>query len=721
MRPDRRLSLWLWTTVLIMGAGAAPVRGQSFTFGQAQLYVTKTVDGSSVAPGDVVTYTLTYGNTGTGDATGIAISDVLPQGTSFVDATANGILFGSTVFWSAGSLSAGQTGTVTLRLRVNPGLPSGALITNTAQISSVEAPIGVPSNSATVTVNSTPLPSPLVVTKQVSAASAAPGQPLEFLITVRNNGAAPATGVTLTDPVPLGATAVSASDGGVVAGGVARWSLGVLAAGASRQVGLRVTVNNNAGSTITNTAQAGSDGVQPVSSNSVTVLVSAASNVTLTKSVDRAQAGPGEILTYTISFTNNGGAPVTNGSVFDVIPPGTQLVDASNNGQLSGNTLVWTIPALAPGAGGVVSFRAQVRNDVVPGTLISNQAQLAVAAQGTVLTSNTAVTTIAQPGVSLTLAKTVDRTAARPGDVITYTLSYSNLGPGTATNAEIADPVPPGLVFLDAQGNVQVDIPTRTLRFNLGSLPPGAFGTVSFRARVDGSVAAGTSLTNQATLRAGPAGAVSSNAVTTLIGVAGASGYAGTYRLIEGLNPSSMAVDSQNRFTIITVARDRLTPGLGAQGSLRADGSFDVTDPSGRVRFIGRVDPNARAATATVQRALAPSYTVVLPRAPEFSQVPEAFVGTFVGFATNMQGDRLTVLLTIDPGGNSTFQGDLIQSFPTLVRHRSGSYQITPTGVVGFGGRTDGQLQAAGNSLVLIYNYMVGGYQSLFQIPLSRR
>lgn len=728
MRPRSGILLWLWLAALVVGVGVAPVRGQNFNFGQAQLYVTKTVDRSNVAPGDVITYTLTYGNTGTGDATGVAISDVLPQGTTFVDTTGNGVLFGSTVFWSPGSVSPGQTGTVTLRLRANQGLPTGATITNTAQISSVEAPIGVPSNGATVTVNPTPLPSPLSVTKQVDVASAAPGQSLNFLITIRNNGSTPAGGVTVTDPVPVGTTAVAASDGGVIAGGVARWSLGTLAAGAARQVSLRVTVNNDAGNTITNTAQATSDGTQAVSSNSVTVLVSAASNLTLNKTVDKAQAGPGDVLTYTISFSNNGGAPVANGSLFDVIPPGTQFVDAANNGQLSGNTLVWTFSSLAPGTGGVVSFRVQVQNDVVPGTIIRNQAQLAVVAQGTVLTSNAALTTIAQPGVDLTLAKAVDRTAAQPGDVITYTLSYSNLGPGTATNVEIVDPVPQGLVFLDAQGDVQVDIQTRTVRFNLGTLPPSAIGSVSFRARVHESVTAETSLTNQASLTAaGQAAPVSSNAVTTVVGGVGASGYAGTYRLIEGLNPSSMTVDTQNNFTIITVARDRLTPGLGAQGSLRPDGSFDVTDPSGRVRFIGRVDPNAQTATATVQRAIGPAYSVLLPRAPEFSQVPAEFVGTFVGFATNPQGDRLTVLLTIDPGGNSTFQADLIQLFPTLIRHRSGSYQITPNGLVGFGGRTDGQLQAAGTGaegrqgLVLIYNYIAAGYQSLFQIPLNRR
>ena len=101
--------------------------------------------------------------------------------------------------------------------------------------------------------------------------------------------------------------------------------------------------------------------------------------------------------------------------------------------------------------------------------------------------------------------------------------------------------------------------------------------------------------------------------------------------------------------------------------------------------------------------------------------LPAALVGTFAGSGTNTRGDRLSVLLTVDPGGNSTFQADLIQLFPTLVRHRSGSYQVSTNGALSFNGRTDGVLQPGGNTLVLVYNYLTTGYQSTFQIPLVRR
>jgi uncharacterized repeat protein (TIGR01451 family) len=720
MRPLVRLYLALCWGLLLAGGAITPVLGQAP--GQSQLSLTKEVDRSTAQPGDVLTYMLRAFNTGGARATGVAISDLLPQNTTFVEATGGGVLFGDTVFWSPGELGPGQTGAVTLRVRVNAGVAPGTTITNQAQISSVETPVGVPSNSVSVTIATTPTTPPatqLAVTKAVDVASAAPGGTLNYQITVTNGGATPATGVFLTDPIPQGAIGVTASDGGVIANGIAAWNLGLLAPGAARQVGLRVQVNNTASGTITNTAQVTSAGsATPVASNSVSVTVNAGPALTVNKTVDRQTAAPGEILTYTLTVTNTGGT-VTGAALFDVIPTGTQFVQASNNGVLSGETVVWSFDNLAAGTGAAVSFRARVLEDTVAGTPISNQAQLAIPAQGSVLTSNTVTTTVAPPNAQLTLAKTADRTTARPGDLVTYTLTYTNVGTTVANNVAILDPLAVGLNFIDASGNVQIDVANRTLRFNLGSLAPGASGAVGFRARVDASVPAGTGLNNEARIMA-PSLAQPVVSNTVVVGVTAAS-LAGTYKLLENAPyPSSITVDPQGRFTV--VSRPAPTaPNLSSQGVLRADGSFDVFSASGRIRFSGRIDPASGAATLNVQGDGITPYAVRMPKTPDFSQLPETLVGTFVGFATNRQGDRIRVLMTIDPGGNATFEADLVQLFPSFLRDRAGAYQVTPDGQVGFGGDLDGILLRAGTSLVLVYEYTAQEYQSIFQIPLVRR
>jgi len=78
------------------------------------------------------------------------------------------------------------------------------------------------------------------------------------------------------------------------------------------------------------------------------------------------------------------------------------------------------------------------------------------------------------------------------------------------------------------------------------------------------------------------------------------------------------------------------------------------------------------------------------------------------------------VLLTIDPAGNSTFHADLTPVFPDL-HFRTGSYQVTAGGQLGFGGQIDGMLQPVGRSLLLTYQWVENDYQSTFQVPLTHQ
>jgi uncharacterized repeat protein (TIGR01451 family) len=48
----------------------------------------------------------------------------------------------------------------------------------------------------------------------------------------------------------------------------------------------------------------------------------------------------------------------------------------------------------------------------------------------------------AGPGVDLSISKTEQPARARPGDVITYALIYTNSGAGLATGVVISDPLP---------------------------------------------------------------------------------------------------------------------------------------------------------------------------------------------------------------------------------------------------------------------------------------
>ncbi|HUD70712.1 MAG TPA: hypothetical protein VMQ62_02015, partial [Dongiaceae bacterium] len=61
-----------------------------------------------------------------------------------------------------------------------------------------------------------------------------------------NTGNAPATGVTLTAPVPAGTSFVSATGGGVNSGGTTTWTIGTLNAGAAVALQMAVHVSSSA-------------------------------------------------------------------------------------------------------------------------------------------------------------------------------------------------------------------------------------------------------------------------------------------------------------------------------------------------------------------------------------------------------------------------------------------------------------------------------------------
>jgi len=101
-----------------------------------------------------MTYSLAFGNTGTGEATNVLLTDILPADLSFIvgSATGNNVTYhNGTLTWLLGTLAPGATSTVKFQARVATGAKLYSTISNTAAISSDEISSPV-SSTATVTV-----------------------------------------------------------------------------------------------------------------------------------------------------------------------------------------------------------------------------------------------------------------------------------------------------------------------------------------------------------------------------------------------------------------------------------------------------------------------------------------------------------------------------------------------------------------------------------------
>ncbi len=80
------------------------------------LELTKTVDDSAVTVGDTVTFTIELTNQGPDPATGVAVTDTLPTGLSYVSDNGAGAYDSATGVWTVGDLGVGAT--VSLQLTV---------------------------------------------------------------------------------------------------------------------------------------------------------------------------------------------------------------------------------------------------------------------------------------------------------------------------------------------------------------------------------------------------------------------------------------------------------------------------------------------------------------------------------------------------------------------------------------------------------------------------
>ncbi len=219
-----------------------------------------------------------------------------------------------------------------------------------------------------VTATATPDPkvAGLSIAKVVDKAAAAPGDVLDYTITVRNTGEAEARQVPVTDTLPAGLRDATADQGGVVADGAVAWTIDALPAGGTSTLHVSGTVDRAAaGTTLVNRAvvenAAGVPAETPAPTSSTpcaddasvacaSTVVAALPALSLAKTVDKQVAGHDEALSYTLIVGNAGTAPATDVPVTDVLPPALTAVSADQGGVVADGAVHWTLPRSRPAA-----------------------------------------------------------------------------------------------------------------------------------------------------------------------------------------------------------------------------------------------------------------------------------------------------------------------------------------------------------------------------------
>jgi uncharacterized repeat protein (TIGR01451 family) len=106
------------------------------------MWVAKRASPSSADPGDIVTYVITYRNSGTSTATGVVITDLLSPDLLNPNFTYSGANItrrgGTTYVWDVENLSPGFGGTITITAQIHTNVLTPTVIPNTAEFYAVE-------------------------------------------------------------------------------------------------------------------------------------------------------------------------------------------------------------------------------------------------------------------------------------------------------------------------------------------------------------------------------------------------------------------------------------------------------------------------------------------------------------------------------------------------------------------------------------------------------
>ena len=205
---------------------------------EAVLLLSKADNPDPVPVASILTYTLTYQNTGTATASDTVITDTLPAEVSYVSAvpTPTSISDG-TLTWNIGDLVPDGPYTVTITVRVNTAIANGTVITNYANIT---CSLGTGADAEDTTIISSPV---LAMEKTASPDPVEAGGTLTYTITVTNSGNTDATNVVVTEIYDANFNFSSATPS-PDAGTNNQWTFASIAAGDTETIIITGTVLN---------------------------------------------------------------------------------------------------------------------------------------------------------------------------------------------------------------------------------------------------------------------------------------------------------------------------------------------------------------------------------------------------------------------------------------------------------------------------------------------
>ena len=515
--------------------------------------------GSTVNPGDEVTYTVTATNTGNTARTNAALrdnlADVLNNATMVPDSvslTVAGIrqavaptVAGNALAWT-GNVPAGASVVMSYTVKVNDTVPPNTVLRNVVTAPGSNCVEGV--DAECTTTHEVDVPSLHVAKTSVPAngSTVQPGGTVVYSVKATNTGDVDLESVTLTDDLSnvlshaqINTGSLAASIGGTAVtaptlrtGTTMMWT-GPLAKNQTVTLTYSVTVNSDV--LVTDTLKNGvigtgeTPGGHGVPSNCMTgteegcytiVTPGTTTGWHQVKTSDPASGTDvqaGDVVTYKVTATNTGNSVRQGANITDnlsgvlnsaTLVPGSVSVTLNGTAvtpapTVTNNRLSWTGDVPARGVV-VMTYQVKVNDDVMPGSVLTNNLENCVPGVDDICTTNH---TVDVP--SLHVAKTsvpANGSTVQPGGTISYTVNAKNTGQIDLDSATVTDDL--SAVLANATivaGSLHASIPgasapdptisDNTLTWS-GALAIGQTVTITYQVKVNTNVTPADKLRN---------------------------------------------------------------------------------------------------------------------------------------------------------------------------------------------------------------------------------
>ena len=447
---------------------------------------------------------------------------------------------------------------------------------------------------------------------------ARPGEIVTYTITVANRGTVALSGVELNVTLPDKMETYFAALRAYGPGDVLGWT-GTIGAGQNWTVTMQPRLEGFIpdGTIIQNVATVSSSNGQSAT-DTATIMIDATPVVGVQVEEDQDPVQPGGRLNYRLTFANRTTVNATAVELRMRLPAGVTFVSASNGGIENNGEVRWTLGTVSAGQSGLRQLTVTVGAGLAAGTLLNGEASTHDAAQPQSTGRSRAITTV-QVAPPLAVTMTASPNPARPGDIVTYTMTVANRGTvalaGVELNVTLPDKMETYFAALRAYGPGDVVDWT-------GTIGAGQNWIVTMQPRLEGFIPDGTIIQNVATVSSSNGQSATSH-LTVQIG--------NNWPTIDAIPPHEIAVASPLVLTISATDADMpnqtlifsLDPGAPTGASIDSrTGVFSWTPSPAQGRSTNSI--TVRVTDSSSQRlSVTQTFTVIVIEANILSPIQD--------------------------------------------------------------------------------------------------